>query len=87
MPQKFSRYETNAYSYHTQDNKHMGDKSNQITVGDLVSPIRGNTTALGIVIRISSNNRFVAVRWFKDLKISKHCRVKDLILISPSPKP
>ena len=60
----------------------MDDKSKQITVGDLVSPIRGNTAVLGIVIRISSNNRFVAVRWFKDLKISKHCRVKDLILIS-----
>ena len=49
--------------------------------------MRGETTALGIVIRISWNKRYVEVGWIKDMEISKHCRVRDLILISRSPKP
>jgi len=65
----------------------MDDNSKQLTVGDLVSPMRGETTALGIVIRVSWNKRYVEVGWIKDMKISKHCRVRDLILISRSPKP
>lgn len=65
----------------------MGTKDKQLMAGDLVSPIRGNTTALGIVIHAGPNLRYVAVRWFMNWKVSSHMKARDLILISRAHKP
>jgi hypothetical protein len=62
----------------------MGIKNKRLIVGDLVSARKESGSALGIVIRTSSNLRYVAVRWFIDWKVSSHCRVRDLKLISRS---
>lgn len=62
----------------------MGIKNKRLIVGDLVSLRRSEGPMMGIVIRTSSNLRYVAVRWFIDWKVSSHCRVRDLKLISRS---
>lgn len=63
----------------------MGIKNKRLSVGDLVSLRRSNGPIMhymGIVIRVNPNLRFVTVRWFIDWRVSSHCRVRDLKLVS-----